>query len=189
MDDLRAQFPVLERIEYLNAGTTGRLFYSPYQLYLDTQQPRSSFGFHTIDENTRPQSRLVQKQQYYDKFIRPAVARHQPALFMINFLRERLPVLLMTTLPHPFVVIVLLLGLLGLRGRPLAAVMWAALPMLMLAYAFNPFLMAHYMVIWLPPIILTIVLIPEALRRAFPRWAAGRRRCAASAGRRSWAGS
>ena len=23
MDDLRAQFPVLERVEYLNAGTTG----------------------------------------------------------------------------------------------------------------------------------------------------------------------
>jgi hypothetical protein len=114
----------------------------------------------------------VQKQLYYDKFIRPALQKHRPAMFMINFLFERFPVLLATTLPHPFVVIFLLVGLLGLRyarDRGAAIAMWAALPMLMLAYAFNAFLMAHYMVIWLPPIVLMIVLIPEALRRTFSR--------------------
>ena len=169
---IAAAMPFIALQLAFNAGTTGRLLYSPYQLYLDTQQPRSSFGFHTIDENVRPQSQLAQKQLYYEKFIRPAVQKHRPAMFMVNFLAERFPVLLATTLPHPFVVIFLLVGLLGLRSardRGAAMAMWAALPMLMLAYAFNAFLMAHYMVIWLPPIVLMIVLIPEALRRTFVR--------------------
>jgi hypothetical protein len=44
--------------------------------------------------------------------------------------------------------------------------------MLIVAYAFNAFLMAHYMVIWLPPIILMVVMVPAVLARTFPRAAA-----------------
>jgi len=80
----------------------------------------------------------------------------------------------MTTVAHPLLLVVLPLGVLGLRPLPrenkiAAAAMLAALPMLAIGYAFNPLLLSHYLVVWMPPMILLIVLAPIALSRAFGR--------------------
>ena len=160
----------------LNAGTTGSLLASPYQLYLDTQQPGTGYGFATPDPLARPQSQLPQKHLYYEEFHRPAIAKHRPARVGTEFLRERMPLLFMTTVAHPLLLLVLPLGLLGLRalpaqGRVRVAAMLAALPMLAIGYAFNPLLLSHYLVVWMPPMILLVLLAPLALAASRPRLA------------------
>jgi hypothetical protein len=154
-----------------NVGVTGRLSYTPYQLYLDTQQPLSSYGFAKFDPDAWPDTQLVQKHLYYHQFIRPDLRRHRPENVTTVLLRERLPILAMTTVAHPLLLIVLPVGLLGFRGLPgrgRAAAFFMALPMLLLAYSLNAFLLSHYMVVWMPMIVMLIVLAPRAIERAFP---------------------
>ena len=169
-----AALPFLALQLALNVGTTGRLLGTPYALYLESQQPGTTYGFHDVPREVVPASQLPQKHLYYEEFHRPAVQRHRPATVCTTFLRERVPLLLMTTVAHPFLLLVLPLALLGLRAlrdRVPAAAMLATLATLALGYAFNALLLSHYLVVWMPPMILLIVLAPLALARAFPRLA------------------
>jgi hypothetical protein len=150
-----APFLALQLI--FNLQVTGRLLYSPYQLYLDQDQPQTSFGFFPYDPDAWPQSRLVQKHLYYDQYLRPSIQAHRPDRVAHTFVSERLPMLLEVTLPHPLLILLLPVGLPGLCSRRRLALA-AVLPLLIAAYTLNPFLLSHYLLIWSPPVILLIVL-------------------------------
>jgi hypothetical protein len=159
-----AAMPFIALQLIFNGHVTGHLLQTPYQLYLDRDQPQTAYGFFPFDPNVWPQSRLLQKSIYYDRFLRPAIAQHRPERVLHTFLADRLPLLLQVDLPHPILQVLLPLGLLGLTTRRRLAV-WLILPALAGAYALNAFLLSHYLVIWSPPLILMLVLVLGAGRR------------------------
>jgi hypothetical protein len=161
---LAAAGPFIALQLIFNVHVTGHLLQTPYQVYLDRDQPQTAYGFFSFDPNVWPQSRLLQKSIYYDQFLRPAIAQHQPDRVLHTFFAERFPLLLQVDLPHPILQVLLPLGLLGLTTRRRLAV-WLILPALAMGYALNAFLLSHYLVIWAPPLILMLALTPVVARR------------------------
>jgi hypothetical protein len=153
---------------YFNIGVSGRASISAYQMYVDRDQPNSGYGFPPYDPALWPQSQVMQKSIYYDQFIRPELKEHRPDRVWRVFLNERLPLMMRITLSHPLLVLLLPISILGLIEIRRAAV-WSVLPILTVAYTPFPFLLGHYLVVWLAPVIFAIVLGADVLVRGFPR--------------------
>ena len=128
-----------------NLGTTGRIFYTPYQHYLETQQPGSSFGFHHIDEKVRPQSQLRAEASVLRQVHPPGGAEASAGSGDDQLSARPLAGAAdddgAASICRGFPARRVCSGCATARDRGAAAIaVWSALPMLIVAYAFNAFL-------------------------------------------------
>jgi dolichyl-phosphate-mannose-protein mannosyltransferase len=152
-----------------NKGVTGSYLRTPYQLYLERDQPHTSLGFYEYDPRVRPQSPLPQKQDLYELFYAPYVRKHRPGNLPSVWAREYLPMIAGTTLPAAALLAFVPLGLLGLRDRRRAVFCAVLLPFLAV-YAVNTFFLEHYALVVAPAVLLLVLLGARALEAAWPRW-------------------
>jgi hypothetical protein len=158
---------------------TGHALETPYTLYLNREQPGATFGFHRFDPHAQPESMLPQQRADY-AFSQTYFARHQPDNFWQPWLTTQYPpgyqpraaylaMIADTTLPARVLLVLVPVGLLGLRDRK-RLVLFATLPLFILLYIFNPFFLEHYAIPIIPAVILLVLLGAEAIASASPRY-------------------
>lgn len=169
-----AALPFLSLQLALNKGTTtGQLLHTPHTLYLEQDQPQTTYGFHTPDPQARPQSSLAQKQAYYTKFMVPDVQRHQLARLGSIFL-ERLKLTADVALPAKLLLVFVVIGSLCVRDVPRAVI--AAVPVVFfLLYLPYTFYMTHYVIPIMVPVLMLVVLGAERIATWWPAPAARER--------------
>ena len=156
-----AAVPFLSLQLVLNKGTTGHWLQAPHTLYLERDQPQTTYGFHTRDPQARPQSTLAQKQAYYAKFMVPDVERHQLANLGSIFI-ERLKLTADVALPTKLLLVFVAAGLFAVRGAPRAVV--TAVPVLFfILYVPYTFYMTHYVIPIVVPLLVLVVLGAERI--------------------------
>lgn len=169
-------FIVLQLV--FDLGVTGRLFQTPYTLYLQREVPGATFGFHKFDPDIRPQSQLPQQGAEYT-FSQTYFARHQLDNFWKPWVQTQYPqgyplrpaylaMIADTTLPARFLLILLLPGVLGLAGAG-RIVLFCTWPLFVLLYLLNPFFLEHYAIPLIPSVLLLLLLGLNVLSRAWPR--------------------
>lgn len=156
----------------LNYRVTGSVARSPFSLYIDADQPQTSFGFHRLDPAARPRSVVAQKQALYAEWVLPYVRNHQPDTVVRAWLTRYFPLLADGLLPARVVLVLLPVGLLGLIGRPRWVVALTLAGFLGL-YFFYAFFIEHYALTVAPAMALLIALAMPVLERAWPRFRAG----------------
>src|SRR5204863_4480643 len=110
-------------------GVTGHVLQTPYQYYIDRDQPHTGLGFYAPDPDLWPESRLLQKHLYYAQFIRPETEKHRPDRIVETLVHERLPLIFRILVPHPLLIVLLSVGVLALTTLP-RVVVWSVLPLL-----------------------------------------------------------
>jgi hypothetical protein len=160
-------------------GVTGHALKTPYTLYLQQEQPGATFGFHRFDPAAQPQSALPQQRADY-AFSKTYLSRHQLDHFWKPWLQTQYPsgyqprpaylaMIADTSLPARWLLVLLPVGLLGLRdGKRL--VLFLTLPLFIFLYMFNPFFLEHYAIPIIPAVILLVLLGAEAIPSAWPRY-------------------
>ena len=154
---------------------TGQPFRTPYTLYLDRNQPGSTFGLRRFDLSLKPASTLPQIQADYE-LTKTYLRHHQANNFLgpwVQTIESRPPYLAMivgTTLPTGVLIVLVPVGLLGLSDRR-RFVLFAALPVFLALYIFNPFFLEHYAIPIIPAVVLCLLLGVETVGRAWPRLA------------------
>lgn len=161
---LLAAAPFLALQAAFNRGTTGSAWKTPYAAYLHQDQPGSEFGFHTFRPGVRPAAPLLQKQQYFEQYRLKEIQAHSLGNFAED-LKFRSQLTVLATLPAGLLAVLLLAAPFGLSSRP-RQVFFAAVPLFLLLYAFNPFFLVHYPVPLIPVIAFTAVLAVHVLSRA-----------------------
>lgn len=74
----------------INHAFTGNVWKTPFAAYFDRDMPNAGFGFRAFDRHTRPASTLVQKQVFYDDYVRHAMQDHTYGdLVTLDFWRAR----------------------------------------------------------------------------------------------------
>jgi 4-amino-4-deoxy-L-arabinose transferase-like glycosyltransferase len=145
----------------LNKGTTGHWLQAPHTLYLERDQPQTTYGFHTPDPQARPQSTLAQKQAYYAKFMVPDVQGHQ-LKNLGSIIVERLKLTADVALPTKLLLVFLAAGVFAVRGTPRVVV--AAVPVLFfILYVPYTFYMTHYVIPIVVPLLVLVVLGAERI--------------------------
>jgi hypothetical protein len=144
-----------------NWRVTGNLFQTPFDFYTRAALPQSTYGFHGADPNIRPTWDLPQVQDVYDGLLHGPLARHTPAQEFQTWRREKLPAIFRNLLPHASLMLLLPVGLVGLRGR--RWVILAMLPLFVVLYFPYVFFIKHYTLTVLPPVLLLIVVAIEVL--------------------------
>ena len=156
-----AAAPFLSLQLVLNKGTTGHWLQAPHTLYLERDQPQTTYGFHTPDPQARPQSTLAQKQAYYAKFMVPDVERHQLAN-LGSIVIERLKLTADVALPTKLLLVFVAAGLFAVRGA--SRIVVAAVPLLFFVlYVPYTFYMTHYVVPIVVPLLVLVVLGAERI--------------------------
>jgi hypothetical protein len=151
-------------------GVTGSYLRTPYSLYLDSEQPNTSIGFHRYDPAARPTSSLQQKQDYYDLFFAPRLRDHRPGMVLSNWGRHYFPLMVGTTLPARALLPFVAVGVLGLTCRRRMA-MVAVLPLFVALYMLNPSFLEHYALVAVPAVLVCVLLGEQAVEVAWPRLA------------------
>ncbi|MGB7157096.1 MAG: hypothetical protein WBD40_03455 [Tepidisphaeraceae bacterium] len=151
-----AALPFLSLQLVLNKGTTGDWLRTPHTLYLQTDQPGTTYGFHPFDAQARPRSMLAQKAVYYDGFMRPEVEKHR-ADRLVHSAWERVKLTVDVLLPAKVLLLFLVAGIFRLTDVPRAVV--AAVPVVFfLLYLPYTFYMPHYVIPIVTPVLLLVVL-------------------------------
>lgn len=172
-------FPFLVLQVVFNVGVTASPLRLPYTVYLEQDQPGSTFGFRKVDPNRRPPSPLPQKQAYYD-WCKTYLLRHQPGNFLGPWLHGQplangqsrpsyLAMIADTTLPARVLLPLAVVGVLGLTDRRRLALA-ATLPVFVALYLFNPFFLEHYAIAAIPAVVLLVLLGVKTLGQAWPRF-------------------
>lgn len=140
-------------------GVTGKTFYTPYQMYLDREQPQTQFSFvgAASDAGTRPVSALPEKRAYYKDFLAPEIRRYHAAGPFRIWFQYRWRSVVEALFPHPALLLLVPVGLLGLIDRR-RWVLAATAPLLVVLYSFNPVFLQWYTVAWMPGGIFLVVL-------------------------------
>jgi hypothetical protein len=157
---------------------TGHALQTPYTLYLNREQPGATFGFHRFDPNAQPQSILPSQRADY-ALSQTYFARHQVDNFWQPWLQTQYPpgyqprpgylaMIADTALPARLLLVLVPVGLLGLRGGR-RLVLFATLPLFIVLYVFNPFFLEHYAIPMIPAVILLVLLGAETITAAWPR--------------------
>ena len=153
-----------------NVGITGNPLRTPYRLYADLYTPQMSFGFHDFDPTVRPQTKLPQRQIYYDQFTVPAVRAHRPDQIVHTWLYDRFPLLAEVTVPNRLLLILLPLSVLALSSLPRAGA-WSVLILYVSLYALFAYLLPMYCVVIAPISIFWVLLGKDSIeRRRSERW-------------------
>src|SRR5688500_786114 len=156
-----AAAPFLSLQLVLNKGTTGHWLRAPHTLYLERDQPQTTYGFHSPDPQARPHSTLAQKQAYYAKFMVPDVERHQ-LKNLGSIIIERLKLTADVALPTKLLLVFVAAGLFAVRGSPRIVI--AAVPVLFFGMSVPyTFYMTHYVIPIVVPLLFLVVLGAERL--------------------------
>lgn len=161
--------PLLSLQIILNVGITGSPWELPHHYYTKLDMPQMTFGFQKFDPTLRPASKLPQKQLYYDEWMVPIIKDHRIDTLIPKWTKEKLPLTLRATLPSPALALLLPIGILGLPDRR-RVVLWAALPMFVVLYAFFPYLLRHYAIMAAPAVVLSVLLGANWLQQTYPRF-------------------
>ena len=156
-----AALPFLSLQLALNKGTTGSFTRAPHTLYLDTDQPNTTYGFHAYDAEARPQSTLLQKQVYYRNFMLPDVQKHRPDRLAQNAM-ERLKLTFDVAFSTKLLLVFVIAGLFTLNNAPRRVV--AGVPVVFFAlYLPYTFYMEHYVLPIVPALLVLVLLGAQRL--------------------------
>lgn len=126
-----------------NYGITGHLLETPHHNYSARDYPGVAMGFAPFNLHWKPQSNLVQKRAYYASFIAPQLEAHTVDSILPNLSESRLPTVLQVNLPDTILLILVPVGILGLRDFRRRLV-WSILPILIGAYVCFAGFPQHY---------------------------------------------
>jgi len=152
-----------------DVDVTGNALQTPYGYYIDRFQPNTDYGFHTLDPNARAQTTLLQKQEYYEKWVTPFIVNHRPGNLARAWGRVYLPMIVDTTMQCRLLLLLIPIGLLGLQGAR-RWVFWAVLPLFIIFYLPSTFFLEHYAVLVAPAVIFTVLMGGRRLASAIPEW-------------------
>lgn len=158
-------FLILQLI--FNLGVTGSLMRTPFDLHANLYYPDTAIGFRAFDPSHRPASVLPQKQKFHDEWTIPAIQRHQPGRVLQNWLDEDLHNLAQFTLPHPGLLLLLPIAILGLANRRIGLVA-LTIPLYLICYSFYTFSLPHYALLLAPIMILLVLLGARELEETWP---------------------
>jgi hypothetical protein len=150
-----------------NAGVTGRLTETPFDFYTRQVYPLATYGFHGDDPTIRPTWPLAQVQQAYDELSSGLLHDHTVMGKLIHWPTAYLPDTVRNVVPHTLLVMLVPVGVLGLKGR--RWLLAAMLPLFVLLYFPYVFFIRHYAVIVIPAGIMMIVLGVHVLSDFSPR--------------------
>ena len=150
-----------------NAGVTGRWNDFPHNYYHRRDLPHLGYGFgyDRMQRDVRPASVSPQKQMEFDAErggLRKLEIRNRGD--WMHVWNHRVPTFIRTTLPDPFLVVFLPVGLVALRRR-WRWVLAAVVPLFLLVYLPWPFILPHYPLAVAPGALLLVVLGMRAIER------------------------
>lgn len=161
--------PFLALQVIFNVGVTGSPFRTPHQQYVDLNYPRAAYGFHETGGVQAPADTTPQKRRYYEEFVAPAARAHRPAEVPFQWARHRFPLMAAVALPVFFIVL-LPLGLRGLRNDIRRWVLLLPLPLFVLAYSFSGLFVPEYVIPILPALTALVLLGVRETETLVPRW-------------------
>ena len=160
-----AAIPFLSLQLALNKGTTGSFAHAAHTLYLENDQPDTTYGFHKYNPHARPRSTLTQKEVYYWNFMLKDVERHRPAR-LPQIAWERLRLTFDVALPSQLLLVFVMAGLFALRDAPRRVV--TAVPVIFfLLYLPYTFYMEHYVLAIVPLIVALVVMGAQRIAAAW----------------------
>lgn len=151
-----------------NRGVTGSWLHTPHALYVERFHPRISYGLGGVGNPATPATTLRQKLDYYRSFVLGSSADYTPATAPRQWIKQRLPAMLDVSLPKPLAIILLPCGLVALTTRP-RRVLFAALPLFVLFYAFAAIFASTYVMITAAAIIPLALLGSRVIEEASGR--------------------
>lgn len=137
-----------------NLHVTGHITQTPFGFYTEQVYPGGTYGFHHVDPNARPAWTLPQVQTAYDRFSRALVKNHTPMNAVSLWAHDYLPATVKNVLPHSLLIVLLPVGLLGVRRRQWVLVAMA--PLFVALYFPYLFYIRYYALIALPAGLLLI---------------------------------
>jgi hypothetical protein len=163
-----APFLLLQLIA--NIGVTGHWYKTPWVEYARRDIPYEGLGFHEVDPARRPESKLPQKQMYYDLVNVPAQLAHTPDRIWSNFLNVRDVTLANSTLPNPILLMFLPISLLAWTGR--RWVLMVPLLLFLSCFTLYYFFFDWYCLAVAPAMVVGVVVGIDVLRQSWPgrRW-------------------
>jgi 4-amino-4-deoxy-L-arabinose transferase-like glycosyltransferase len=151
-----------------NHGVTGSFLVSPWTAYTKTYDPYDGMAIGKLDLSKQPQTTLPQKVEFSTGYTKAAAIERRSPDRLRRWVHDDLPAEVNVLLPHPLLIVLLPVGLLSLCGRA-RRVLYASLPLVVLAYAFYTFSVPHYVVVAAPAAALGVVLGVETLAAFSPR--------------------
>ncbi len=147
-------------------AVTGHLMQTPVTLYDQRFAPEWKMGVLHYDPSFLPPSQLPQMQQFYREFVVPGVQDILDRGVLSVWITTRLPDVLRTVVPVPLLLLLLPLGLMGLRASK-RWVLVVGLPIFLLLYAFYPLFLSHYALIVAPAALMLVIMGAQGLANAF----------------------
>jgi hypothetical protein len=159
--------PFLSLQLIFDKGVTGHWLRTPVTMYGQANFPGLSLGFGPRTAATESLSPLPQVHDYYRDFLRDDLRGHGSEGFLRTWIVGRWKAALDVSLPVRLLLVLLPLGLLGVR-TPARAAMVAGAALVPLAYTFWPTkFLEHYGLVCAAGTILLLLLAGEVLRRRF----------------------
>lgn len=148
-----------------NVGVTGSALRTPFAAYADRDLPGLELSLHPTVPDRRPESSLPQKQLSFEQWRRAVAERAEggPVPALTKLIPQQI---VLGGLPHPVLLVVLLPGLVLLRGPARWTIVGFALlqPLLYLLY---PLYLIHYVVPLLGGFAVLVALGARAVSEAF----------------------
>lgn len=151
----------------MNKAITGRVTQFPHDYYVARDFPQAAYGFFTLDRSLRPVSTLPQKVDFHDGWATDAILKHRVDTLWATWKGNRLRYIWKATVPQPLLVVLIPVGLLALRDRR-RWVLFATLPLFVLAYIPYTFFCEHYPLVVAPAGLMLLFLGKTATERTFP---------------------
>lgn len=155
-----------------NRGATGSVLQSPFGMYAQRDLPGTSYGFHRVPSGAEPESIVPQKKLLYAKWVKLFVVEHHLSHMMEEEWQRRIPLIVDVVLPARPLLLLLPVGLLGLRDRR-RWLLLASFPLFILGYVGYTFYLEHYAVVVVPAVVLLVVMGLKVLGEYWPRLVPG----------------
>ena len=149
-------------------GVTGHWLTAPVTAYGRANLPGLTLGFHRHPEATESPSPLPQVRDYYRQFMCDDLRDFGSRGFLRTWIGSRWREAADVSLPAHALLLLLPVGLLGLRRRRAIAALLAGAILLPFAYTFWPAYLKHYGLVLAPAYLLTVLLGAAVVRRQFP---------------------
>ena len=155
-----AAAPFLVVQAHFNRAVTGSVLKTPYVLYLEQNQPGSTFGFNSASPDARPASTLPQKQAFFDSILKPMQEKRTWRGMSVVLIQRLAGVVLNSFCSHlliPLAIIGVIVGLAVLPDRRWRTIF--SIPALQFVlYLFNPYFLANYAMPMLPMAAMSVAL-------------------------------
>jgi 4-amino-4-deoxy-L-arabinose transferase-like glycosyltransferase len=149
-------------------GVTGRWLKAPVTMYNDVNLPGHSMGLGPGAHLPPSPSHLQQVRDYHVEMVESYLRLRASAGFFETWIRDRLLPSADVAFPAHVMFVLVPMGFLALRRRPVVCALVVGLILLPLAYTFWTSFFAHYGLILLPAFFALALLGAEVLRATFP---------------------